>query len=279
MPIEAVTGALAAGIIQAMASDAWANVRPHITRMLGTSKPERDTLAAAFDQHAATVRRGGKSQARNDLVALLRDYAGTHPDAADTFQAVIDELEGIAGVTVDNSTTTGDVSNSIVAGNRAQVATGGSTVQGSHSVTASGRARVRQDNSTHHRTENITEENNGGAGKVLLLALAGLAAVVFVIFLVNRAQDDSASDDGAPGPATTATATTESDPLDGVPVRACGEWLRLPAGQGEPIARDIALRLGNTQAARDAWIVQNTQYNCGGVEGRLLADVLAPSGG
>ncbi|KOV92585.1 hypothetical protein ADK65_33785 [Streptomyces sp. NRRL B-1140] len=276
MPIEAITGALAAGIIQAMTSDAWANVRPRITRMLGTSKPERDALAGAFDEHAATVRRGDRSQARNDLVALLRDYAATHPDAADTFQAVIDELEQIADVTVDNSTTTGDVSNSIVAGNRAQVATGGGTIQGSHSVNASGRARVRQDYSTRH--QNITEEHNGGGGKVLLLALAGLAAVVFVIFLVNRAQDDKASDDGAPGPVTTATATTKKDPLDGVPVRTCGEWLRLPAGEGEPIARDIALRLGNTQAASDAWIVQNTQYGCGGVEDRLLADVLAPSG-
>ncbi|MFF5965384.1 hypothetical protein ACFY64_16915 [Streptomyces collinus] len=266
MPIEVITGALAAGIIQAMASDAWAEIRPRITRMLGTSKPERDTLAAALDEHAATVRRGGRIQVRNDLVALLRDYADTHPDAADAFQAVIDELERIADVTVDNSTTTGDVSNSVVAGNSAQVATGGSTIQGSHSVNASGRVRVRQDNSTRH----------GGAGKVLLLACAGIAALVFVIVLLNRAEDDSASNDGAPGPATAATA--KSDPLYGVPVRTCGEWLRLPAGQGEPVARDIALRLGNKQAARDAWIVQNTQYDCGGVEDRLLADVLAPSG-
>ncbi len=271
MPIDAITTALVSGLVQVMATEAWATWRPRIVGKLGADQAERNALGAALDEHRATVRRGSRIQVRNDLTAFLHDYAATHPDAADTFQALVDELTKPTTVTNDRSIRTGDIQGSIV-NNGGPVATNGGTILGANSTNIGDGNRFKNTNNTN----NTNISNPGSSGKVLLAALAalaGLAAVVLVVVLIaNRAKSDDAQDDTGPTP------TTSAQPKNDVSDMTCGEWLRLPAGEAEPTARDIALRLGNKQAAADVWIVQNTQYNCGGVEDRQLADVLAPTG-
>ncbi|MFC8408619.1 hypothetical protein ACFUG9_34400 [Streptomyces griseoincarnatus] len=244
MSLEALAVAVATGLIQAMASEAWTNVRPRITQKLGANNAEREDLTRVLDEHAATVQQGGRVQVKRDLTTLLNDYAETHGNAAATFRAVLDELNKHRTTRLDN------VSNSNLATNESQVATHGGVAQGAGATYASGRARV--DNSQDHSVR------HGGAKAVLLMGVAGIAAVVLLVLLFNGVKH------------------VISDSGDSDAVRTCGEWLRLPEGQAGPVARDIALSLGNKQAARDAFIVQNTQYNCGGVEDRLLADVLRP---
>ncbi|WP_330466739.1 hypothetical protein OG547_15800 [Streptomyces longwoodensis] len=241
MPIDVIT-VLVTSLIQAMATEAWETLRPRVITALGGTQAERANISSTLDTCAANVQRGGRLRAKDDLTALLRRYANTHPDAADVFQDLADELRESNAAINDRSTRMGNVSHSNVATNGAQQ--------------ANGRGHIHNGD-----IDNSRSSTRNGAGAVLLMGLAGIAALVLLFWGIPRVKD------------------MVTDSIDGkTTVRTCGEWLRLPEADLGPVARDIALREGNREAARDAFIVQNTQYSCGGVEDRLLADVLSPTG-
>lgn len=144
---------------------------------------------------------------------------------------------------------------------------------------------------TNRNRVNINHEGDKKSAGPLVVGvlLALLAAVLLVSFLVHENKDKgdvaggksdgggvvTQSDSGGSGGTSGATQGT-ADPLEGQPIKTCGQWLRLSSAEGETVARDIALRLHNTEAAQDPFLVQDVQYSCGGVESRLLAKVLAP---
>ncbi|MFI2033889.1 hypothetical protein ACH470_04175 [Streptomyces bottropensis] len=255
--MELLVGSLVSGVIQAMASDGWATFRTRIADTLGDTSDERADLSAALDEHHGDVIAGNKHLVRSRLNVMLHSYAAAHPDdAADTFELLVEMLPGTTTVTNDHSTRTGNVSNSNVLGSGAQQATGNGNIQGAGSAYAGARGKARVDNRQDNRQDIRSSVKNGGSGwpAVALIAVLTVAAVFVIMSLIGATGGDE--EDGA--------------------VKTCGQWLRLPTDEANSVARDIALRLGNQEAARSAWIVQNTQYECNGVEDKLLTDVLAP---
>ncbi|MGW3205471.1 hypothetical protein [Streptomyces sp. NPDC001135] len=256
-----VLGSIESGIIHAMAADGWAALRTRIARSMAGTTAERDEIADTLDGPRAAVLRGDEGTARLQLRQLLQAYAASHPDAEATFQSLLTSLS--RPTMTDNSVNTGNVTNSNIAGSGGRIATNGGIAGDGNTI--AGRD-VRQDNSVRNKT------THKGAGSAVFV-VAGLVVLVLIILFVNHAKAQQA--DGSDGGSPTTTQSTH-DPLAGVTVKTCGEWLRLPQSEGDQVARDIALRLGNREAARDPFLVQNVQYDCDGIENRRLADVLAP---
>ncbi|WP_393097187.1 hypothetical protein [Streptomyces sp. LN325] len=284
MGIEALTAALAAGILKAMAADGWTAVRKKIVRALDSNG--EDQRSADIDRCRSAVQRGDTDTARAVLTSLLKEYAEEHGDASATFQGLLQTVSDNATAVTNNSVNTGDISNSVVAGP-------GATAAGTGGVAGSGNSRNagRNYRETNKNKVNINHEGDKkSAGPLIVGVLIALvAAVVLVSFLVHKNKDKgdevggksggvgvTLADPGGSGGTSGATQGSEGA-LDGQPIKTCGQWLRLSSAEGETVARDIALRLHNTQAAQDPFLVQDVQYSCGGVETRLLAKVLAPN--
>ncbi|MFD6915988.1 hypothetical protein [Streptomyces virginiae] len=261
MGIEMIIGGLASGVARAMASHGWSAIRDRFVSRLADNAAERQRIAANLDACYSTANNRGEAAAQAQLHGLFRDYAESHPNADTALRNALTVLNGAADVRTDDSISLENSPNALTAGAAGQVARGNiHTTTNSHNTTGS------------HNTTTTTTKNTkkGGAGPVVGLLVLVILGLAFAGFVIGNARNNS--DSKSPN-----TGVEESaDPSGDGEVKTCGQWLRLPQSQGDTVARDIALRLGNREAAQDPFLVQNVQYNCGGVEDRKLAKVLAP---
>jgi hypothetical protein len=246
--ISALVGAAAAGIVNAMTADAWHVSARRIAAVLGRGRPtEENTHLARLneDRREMTTRTGvRREQVRTRLesrwASVVGDFARESPQA----ERALRELSEFLSAPVSNDESTGS-GNSFSGG----ASSGGMVSQGSINspqVNGNGNRVVgRDDNSSSTaNSNNVTNSGNTNYGGILIAVVAAIA----IIWGGTKVYQSVVSDASPSGLTSGAT---------------CGEWLQADPAVQRQSALAAALEAGNKQAASDAFIVQNTQYNCG----------------
>ncbi|WP_405726703.1 hypothetical protein OG607_23310 [Streptomyces sp. NBC_01537] len=242
--------AIAAGVVRAMASDAWSTTRHRIARILGRGDESQERrLLAQLDDHRSRIMALPISQREFAVREIQAHWNGvlsalsSAPDAEATLLRLQSALPAAP------------VRTSAGEDYRAQADHGGMVSQGnqnSHQVGGQGNTVAGRDISDSHDSRK-TKVSFGGV-------VVALIAIVALIWGGAKVVNQITSDDGnAPGNLT-ATST-------------CRQWLLADPTTQRQSAIDIALQAGNTEAARDVFIMENTQYTCGNSPDATLGNV------
>ncbi|WP_329547829.1 hypothetical protein OG548_30770 [Streptomyces sp. NBC_01356] len=232
-----------------MASDAWSTTRHRIARALSRGdESEERRLLAQLDDHRSRIMALPLSQREFAVREIQAHWDGvlsafsSAPDAEATLLSLRSALPAapVRTSSGDNYSAQADRGGMVSQGN-----------QGSHQVSGQGHTVAGRDVNDSHDSRK-TKVTFGGA-------VVALIAIVALIWGGGKIINNITSDDDSAG-SLTSTST-------------CRDWLLADPTTQRKSAIDIALQAGNTEAARDAFIMENTQYTCGNSPDATLGNV------